>query len=134
MMAYKKLRTWMLTVASVSSFACDPDDPCDPGYYADHGVCVGILEMPEPKADGGSDDAGPNHGFANDDTDFGRACELDSDCGGKAPACGAPMLPLCTAVNCIQGEAQCPPAWTCLDISNWDERPYLEVLSICVKI
>ena len=126
-----KARAWIIFIL-LSAAACDPDDPCDPGYYADHGLCVLDTDTPRPEADGGAedDDAG---GFANDDGDFGRPCETQEDCGGKAPECGAPQLPLCTAINCLQGESQCPANWTCLDISNW-ERPYPYVLSICVKL
>jgi hypothetical protein len=113
--------------------ACDPEHPCDPGYEADHGLCLLITGTPQPAADGGAEDAGPGGGdFANDDSDFGRPCEVQSDCGGKAPECGAPQLPLCTAINCLQGESECPSDWTCLDISAW-ERPYPYVKSICIK-
>lgn len=124
-------RAWLLLFA-LSAAACDPEDPCDPGYYADHGVCVRIIGMPGPAADGGAEDAGPGGGFANDDSDFGRPCEVTEDCGGKAPECGAPQLPLCTATNCMQGASQCPADWTCLDISGW-ERPYPEIKSLCIK-
>jgi hypothetical protein len=113
--------------------ACDPEHPCDPGYKADHGVCLRENGGSGPEADGGSEDAGPAESYDNDDSAFGRTCEKQSDCGGKAPVCGAPMLPLCTAVNCMQGESQCPATWTCLDISNW-ERPDPSVKSICVQL
>lgn len=126
-------RAWLLLLwALCGATACDPDNPCDPGFYADHGVCVRIIAPPKPDADGGAEDAGPGGGFANDDSDFGRPCEVQEDCGGRAPECGAPMLPLCTAVGCLQGQSQCPADWQCLDISGW-ERPYPEVLSFCVK-
>jgi hypothetical protein len=120
------MRAWTVVMLAVLG-GCDPDDPCDPGYFADHGVCVPIVEKPGA-ADGGEEDAG-----SGGDADFGRACHTDSDCRGKAPACGAPMLPLCTAVNCLQGESTCPATWTCLDISGW-ERPYPEVLSLCLLL
>ena len=131
-----KARAWKFSVwlsVAAAAVACDPDDPCDPGYYADHGLCVRITTTPEPEADGGADDAGPGGGFANDDSDFGRPCEVQEDCGGKAPDCGAPQLPLCTAVNCLQGQSQCPASWTCLDISSW-ERPYPDIKSLCVRL
>jgi len=131
----KATRAWMilLWLSASAAAACDPDDPCDPGYYADHGLCVRRPDTPKLDADGGvvEDDAGG--GYANDDSDFGRPCATQEDCGGKAPECGAPQLPLCTAINCLQGESQCPVNWTCLDISSW-ERPYPYVLSICVQL
>lgn len=130
----KATRAWMLVCAlGASMTACDPEDPCDPGYYADHGLCVRIVDTRRPEAGSGEDDAGPGGGYANDDSDFGKPCDVQEDCGGNAPMCGAPMLPLCTAVNCMQGESQCPDDWTCLDISTW-EGPYPEVKSLCVKL
>ena len=128
----KATRAWMVLVW-LSAAACDPDDPCDPGYYADHGLCVRDTTAPSPAADSGADDAGPGGvTFANDDTDFGRPCAVQEDCGGKAPACGAPQLPLCTAVNCLQGESECPADWTCLDVSSWTQASP-DVTSICVQ-
>ena len=127
--------TWVVLSIVLSAAACDPDDPCDPGYYADHGLCVRNMAPPRPAADGGAEgeDAGSGDTvFSNDDSDFGRPCEVQTDCGGKAPECGAPELPLCTAINCLQGESQCPADWICLDISSW-ERPYPYVKSICVQ-
>ena len=128
-----RARLFMLALCGVVSWAaCDPDDPCDPGYVADHGVCVRTMELPRTDADGGAGDAGADGGFANDDSDFGRPCEVMQDCGGKAPMCGAPMLPLCTAINCLQGESQCPGDWTCLDVSSWAQA-YPGVESLCIK-
>lgn len=123
----------MLSVCGL--FACDPEHPCDPGYKADHGLCLRENGGSGPEADGGSEDAGPSDSsYDNDDESaFGRTCEKMSDCGGKAPICAAPMLPLCTAVNCMQGESKCPGDWTCLDVSTWD-RPDTSVKSICVKL
>jgi hypothetical protein len=132
MMATRALMLVLSVFGGALVPACDPDQPCDPGYYADHGLCLRVLGTPNADADGGSDDAGPGAGFANDDSDFGRPCAVAEDCGGKAPECAAPMLPLCTAVNCLQGESQCPATWTCLDISSW-ERPYPEIKSICIQ-
>lgn len=129
----KATRAWMLVFA-LGAAACDPDNPCDPGYSADHGICIPSVDSWTPDAGSGDDDdAGPGAGSANGDTYFGKPCEVMQDCGGKAPMCGAPMLPLCTAINCLEGESECPGDWTCLDISSW-ERPYPEVKSICVKI
>jgi hypothetical protein len=127
------MRTLALLCASLLLLACDPEPGCDPGYIPDHGLCV-LPTKPPPvdDADGGSEGADSGSPFANDDSDFGRACEVQSDCGGNAPECAAPWLPLCTAVNCMQGTSQCPVDWMCVDISKWD-RPFPEILSICLQ-
>lgn len=128
----RALRSLGLVVVTLL-FACDPEHPCDPGYRADHGVCLKESVAVRPDADGGSDDGGPVPSFGAAEDVFGRTCEKASDCGGKAPVCGAPMLPLCTAVNCLEGDSECPDDWTCLDVSSW-ERPVPEIKSICVKL
>jgi hypothetical protein len=116
---------WALLSALV---ACDPDNPCgDPSYYADHGMCLRVVHP----ADGGADDdAGPD--AARPDTEFGAPCTTSADCGGRAPVCGAPMLPVCTVTNCLEKNLACPPTWTCFDVSAWTTDP--EVQSVCVRL
>ena len=118
-------RLYALLILSCSWwYACDPDDPCDPGYYADHGACL----MPPPKRE----DAGLVDGAVPfNESDFGYVCSSNADCGGSAPTCGAPQLPICTAVNCLAGATRCPTGWNCLDISAWTPDP--SVQSVCVN-
>jgi hypothetical protein len=117
-----------LLLCSACFLACDPSDPCDPGYYADHGACL----LPSPRRDGsgdaGTDDAGPQ---PFNEKDFGYACATDADCGGSAPSCGAPQLPVCTAINCLGGAVRCPSTWNCLDVSAWTPDPAIQ--SVCVN-
>ena len=127
-------RAWYVVfVLGAFAFACDPENPCDPGYYADHGVCLRTVEAPRDDADGGADDSGANEYAGGDESAFGRPCQTREDCGGSAPECGGPMLPMCTAVNCQQGASRCPADWTCLDVSGLD-RPDPEVKSLCIRL
>lgn len=105
---------------------CEPDDPCDPGYYADHGAC---LRMAPPKTDAG--EAPGDAAMPFNESDFGYSCTSDADCGGSAPSCGAPRLPICTAINCLTGGGRCPASWNCLDISTWTPDPKIQ--SVCVN-
>ena len=127
----KATRAWML-VLWLSAGGCDPDNACDPGYMPDHGLCLPVSGAPKPDS-GAEDDAGPSRDPKGDDSDFGRSCAVQEDCGGKAPLCGAPQLPLCTAANCLQGESECPADWTCIDVTSYGLQ-YPEVLSVCVKL
>lgn len=134
------MRGTVLTVSlyalSLALSACDPSDPCDPGYYADHGACFRLNQH----LDAGGDvddiddaDAGETYGQAPFDADdFGKTCSSFDDCSGSAPVCGAPMFPLCTAINCLEGAAQCPSDWQCLDVTALSNDP--GVRSICLKL
>jgi hypothetical protein len=107
--------------------ACDPSHPCDDGYYADHGMCLRIVA---PAVDAGADqDGGPAR--TNPNANFGDPCSSAAECGGKAPVCGAPMLPVCTLVNCLQDDIPCPPDWNCLDVTAFTTDP--KVKSVCVS-
>jgi hypothetical protein len=117
---------WMLAAACLP--ACDPTDACDPGYYADHGACFLPRPPRDPSADAGS---APDGAVPFNEQDFGYACTTDADCGGSAPRCGSPQLPICTAVNCLSGEGRCPATWKCLDVSTWTPDPKIQ--SVCVN-
>jgi len=108
--------------------ACDPDDPCDPGYFEDYGVC--LRKAPRVERDAGADAGDAAEPF--DESDFGYTCSSDADCGGSAPSCGAPRLPICTVINCLDGASRCPASWTCLDISSWTPDPKIQ--SVCVNL
>lgn len=109
-------------------WSCAPSDPCDPGYYADHGACLRMAPNKMNEHDAGTSDAAA----AFDESDFGYSCTTDADCGGSAPACGAPRLPICTAINCLNGQSRCPTDWMCLDVSAWTPDPKIQ--SVCVKL
>ena len=121
-------RLCTLLVCYAGLNACNPDDPCDPGYVADHGAC---LRQARPKSD--NDAGAPSTDAATpfDVNDFGYTCATDADCGGSAPSCGAPRLPICTAVNCLTGMGRCPDTWNCLDVSSWTPDPKIQ--SVCVN-
>ena len=122
----KQLLPWLL-VFGCASFACQPSDPCDPGQYADHGACYPIHDAAADDEDAGGD-AGTEDRYAG----FGKSCTQSSDCPETAPSCGAPMLPLCTVVNCLaMGAGACPPDWTCMDVKDLSPDPSVE--SVCVN-
>jgi hypothetical protein len=116
---------WLLLASGL--LACDPSDPCDPGYRADHGACLRTATKMMEQDAGQSDAA-----MEFDESDFGYSCTTDADCGGSAPSCGAPRLPICTAINCLNGAAKCPSSWECLDVSAWTPDPKIQ--SVCVKL
>ena len=127
-------RRWWISVscgAAWALFACDPDSPCDPGQYADHGACYSLKSKSDAAADGDAaadaSDAGPRKYEG-----FGKACSSAADCTHDAPACGAPSSPVCTAVNCMKMPEVCPDDWTCLDVTGLSPDP--SVTSACVKL
>jgi hypothetical protein len=72
----------------------------------------------------GGNTSTPGGGGAGGDTNteaslFGKTCEVPADCGGDAPICAAPQLPICTQILCGVGEENegaCPAAWQCLSV------------------
>ena len=125
------MNRWMLTLAAVSCWfgllACDPENACDSGYYADHGYCLRHVMLDASVAeDGGEIMQNPN-------ATFGTSCTSHSDCGGEAPVCGGPLLPVCTTINCLDtGEDICPAPWTCVDVTKYMPGP--GVTHTCVKL
>jgi hypothetical protein len=126
-------------LALVAGSGCDPSDPCDPGYEEIHGACY---KMQAP-LDASTDASGPDEDGGDDEPDgeapaspedlyefFGDNCSDESGCP-EALICGAPQLPMCTQVNCLDDETLCPPDWTCTDISAFSPDP--EVTSICLQ-
>jgi hypothetical protein len=121
---------------TAAASGCDPSDPCDPGYYEEHGACY-----PEPvvqdaggdaQLDPGDEDAGgtPDAEAPADPYEgFGDPCEEQSDCP-EALVCGAPQLALCTQVNCLDDSTVCPPGWTCFDTMGMSPDP--SVTSVCL--
>jgi hypothetical protein len=120
----------MLVLGCCAAAACDPDDACDPGFYADHGYCYLSDGGPSPFSDTGLD-ADSGELIQNPNATHGMSCVEQSDCGGVAPACGGPMLPICTSINCLTGGSGCPPGWLCVDISKYEPAP--GVTSVCVQ-
>ena len=114
--------------------ACDPNDPCDSGYFADHGYCYlldagfdWVSDAQVADEDGGLPSSNPN-------ATFGLPCTLQSECGGKAPVCGGPMLPICTDINCMDTGANiCPSGWQCIDITKYGTAAAPGVTSVCIK-
>lgn len=127
----------LLLIAGLAAIgACDPSDPCDPGFYEEHGACY-----PNPRsADAGDDDARVDEGDDDDGgagepepTDpyegFGDPCEEQSDCVDGL-ICGAPQLALCTQVNCLDDPSICPPDWICYDTMGMSPDPNVD--SVCL--
>jgi hypothetical protein len=113
--------------------ACDPKDPCDRGYRADHGFCYLVdagFDWANDAQVSENDSGAP---LTNPDAMFGSPCVLQSDCGGVAPVCGGPMLPICTAVNCLEtGTSTCPSGWQCIDVTKYNASGP-GVTSVCIK-
>jgi hypothetical protein len=127
----ERIRLAVLAIALGMFAACDPSNPCDPGYYADHGACY-LSDAGTP--DGSADDAGSDAVDAQADryAGFGNACTQSSQCPESAPTCGAPMFAVCTVVNCLDKPAgACPPNWTCLDVKTLSPDPTIK--SVCVN-
>jgi hypothetical protein len=120
-----------LLLCCCALWACDPEDACDKGYYADHGYCyVSDAQTDLMVVDGSDGDGGePAH---DPNATFGKPCSLQSDCGGIAPVCGGPMLPVCTNINCLEtGKDTCPTGWTCVDVTKYAPSP--GVNSACIN-
>ena len=110
---------------------CDPSDPCDTGYYEDHGGCYPFDASPPTNPD--DQDSGTDGPGGNPNATFGTKCNNDSDCSEVAPSCGAPMFPVCTAINChAQAVNPCPATWTCLDVTAYSPDP--TVTTVCVQL
>jgi hypothetical protein len=127
---------WSFVCAAVSlslgSLACDPSDPCDPGYYADHGACYRQATGDASTQDAATLDAAAPDAATASYEGFGKSCSKASDCSGAASSCGAPMSPMCTAINCLKMPKICPPDWQCIDVSAFSPDP--NVTSACVKL
>jgi hypothetical protein len=108
--------------------ACIPEDACDPGYIHDHGFCYKDAGLVYPTVDGSSEDGGESPG--NPNATFGTPCDSQDDCGGIAPVCGGPELPICTNINCLDDRELCPSDWQCLDIKKYGQLPGID--SVCV--
>lgn len=128
----------MAALLSASFGGCDPSEPCDPGYYVEHGACY---ENPVVEDAGGDaqvdedDDGGALSADAAPATDpyegFGEPCQEQSQCPGDL-VCGAPQLPMCTQVNCLDDDSVCPPDWTCYDTMGASPDP--SVTSVCLML
>lgn len=108
--------------------ACDPSDPCDPGYFEDHGYCY-LLDGGFDWRDAALDEDGGAD--SNPNATFGSPCVKQSDCGGIAPICGGPMLPLCTQIQCLD-TTLCPAGWQCFDITKYAQEIAPGVTSACI--
>ena len=94
--------------------ACDPSDPCDSGYYEEHGACYPV-RAPAGDGDGdaGSDGDDEDGGREPSDADapsmpyegFGDECEEQSDCPNGL-VCAAPQL-----------RFLCPPEISLLEVT-----------------
>jgi hypothetical protein len=125
----------MLALLTLTALACDPSDPCDSGDYEEHGACYPIRQE-QPESDAGPvEDAGDAASDAADEPPsyegFGEECTEAADCPNDL-ICGAPMLPVCTQVNCLDEPSICPPDWTCFDTTGLSPDP--NVTSICLEL
>lgn len=130
---------WSLILV-LAGVACDPSDPCDSGYYEEHGACYPIrttADAGDGDGDGDGDDedagGGPTDAAAPSDPyeGFGDECGEQSDCANGL-VCGAPQLPYCTQVNCMDDLDTCPPEWTCFDTMGMSPDP--SVTSVCLNL
>lgn len=122
---------------------CDPDAPCDPGDYEEHGACYPLPSDAGsgPGSDASDDDDAGGEDAAADDASgpppgdpfvgYGDTCEGASDCPSWL-VCGAPDLPYCTRTNCMGVADACPPDWTCFDTTGVSPDP--SVTSICLNL
>jgi hypothetical protein len=129
-------RAILWALCSVVVVACDPSDACDHGYRADHGYCYLIDAGYDPLTDGSAgadEDGGDAAPLQNPNAKFGSPCSQQSDCGGEAPVCGGPMLPVCTQINCMEGgQNTCPNGWDCIDVSKYMPAP--GVITVCIDL
>lgn len=127
---------WVLTLALAASWSgCDPSDPCDPGYYEEHGACYpypvvqdagGDAQAGEDEDGGSESDAAPP---ADPHAGFGEDCVEQSDCSNNL-VCGGEQFPRCTQVNCMDDPGICPPDWICYDTMGMSPDP--TVTSVCL--
>ncbi len=113
----------------LTATACEVDEPCDPGYSLDKGLCeksptVGTdaasantcIDKPSPDAGISDSGAAPAPG------EFGRPCTDDvthSECAEPAPLCfkqSASMPGFCSAINCDLYCNICPATWSCFNL------------------
>jgi hypothetical protein len=130
-----RLAVFVWTLACCSALAgCDPSDACDRGYYADHGFCYlsdgGFDWVSDAQTTDGEDGGAPTQ---NPNAKFGTPCTLQSECGGTAPVCGGPMLPVCTQINCLDDSTLCPDGWTCIDVTKYMASAP-GVNSVCINL
>jgi hypothetical protein len=135
MIARSAVFIWALC-SCIGLAACDPGDACDRGYRADHGYCYlrdgGYDNLTDAQLGGGDNDSGEPTG--NPNAKFGMSCTQQSDCGGIAPVCGGPMLPICTDINCLAtGRDTCPTGWQCIDVTKYMESA-AGVSSVCINL
>ncbi len=136
-----RLVRWALCVAAIGLTACDPSDPCDPGYYEEHGACrlfgAAANGGDGDQADASQDDDGGESAEPADASNadpyasFGDECAEQADCPSHL-VCGAPQLAYCTAVSCLADASTCPPGWTCLDVTGSSPDP--SVTSVCLNL
>jgi len=121
--SFALLGAMAFSLAGLALSACQDDDPCDEGQVYKYAGCV-----PLPKATGGSTGSGGGSGDpeagggsggapTQAESQFGKACADATECGGDAPLCGAPQLPICTQILCLPGEMNegaCPADWMCI--------------------
>ena len=135
---------WVCTLALAP--ACQPKDPCDPGYRVEHGECYAIKKRAKPdagthKPSQGDDDAGtastqtPADAATAAPADpfegVGRNCAKASDCPASL-TCGAPNLPMCLKTNCLGDPNGCPPDWMCIDVGA--ASPFPSITSVCLML
>lgn len=121
----------LLTAAMVA--ACQPSDPCDPGFREELSQCVPIpvdaAHVDASAGDGEDDDAGaepvdaaaatgmdecvPGEGPAEN---FGASCMTDDDCACPAPVCLPSPLGYCSQGQCQDDPDTCPSGFTCFEV------------------
>lgn len=104
--------------------ACDPENPCPPGWNAVRGACFD----PDAAVDTGTpqtcDPEDPYSGF-------GVTCAEQDSCECAADVCNT-NSGVCTRINCHDDASICPSGWTCLTLPRLPEVPP-DVLSMCFQ-
>jgi hypothetical protein len=128
----RALGALMLALVACST-GCDPSDPCDPGYYEEHGACYPFPVVLDAGGDAQAGDDGGSEPDGEAPADpyegFGDDCVEQSDCAGDL-VCGGEQFPRCTQVNCMADTSVCPPGWICFDTMGMSPDP--SVTSVCL--
>jgi hypothetical protein len=127
----------LLVAVPAAGLGCQPTNACGAGFAQGEDEQCRPVASPSadagiPPTDGGNgvvEDAAADAPTAPSGSSFGKTCASMADCGGDAPICGAPQLPMCTQIMCQAGEANagaCPADFTCLSTPG---NP-----SVCLKM
>lgn len=135
----------LLAVLVTVTAACQPDDPCDPGFEVRISGCVpvdaGVGDGGDGDGDGdrdgdasdsGVDEPGQCEAGEGSDDAFGAACQTDADCDCPAPVCLTMGLDYCSRVGCMDSAEPCPDGYNCVGIPEAYQMDGIS--SVCLKL